>query len=278
VTASARDSGLTDAAADAVTGDDADALLARIAATPRLLVALDFDGTLAPLVDEPMTARATPDAARAVEALAALPDTTVALVSGRSLHDLREIAEHTDDSRLLLAGSHGAQYWVPVEGELATDDDDEAHALRDELREATAAAIGDRPGVWVEPKTFGFGIHTRSASPEDEQFARDTADALITERAPHWRRRSGHSIVEYAFRHEGKDAAIATLRERLGATGVLFAGDDTTDEDALRSLTSEDLGVRVGPGETAASVRVRDIQELTALLVRLAQKRAPARE
>jgi alpha,alpha-trehalose-phosphate synthase [UDP-forming]/trehalose-phosphatase len=252
--------------------------LGRVAASDRLLIALDFDGTLAPLEDEPMKARALPVAAAAVAALAALPDTPVAFVSGRSLHDLREIAEHADDAQIFLAGSHGAEFWVPGEGALETDDDEMAPALRDELRDEMTAQVGDLEGVWVEPKTFGFGIHTRVASAEDAQTARDAADRLVQERAPHWRRRTGHNIVEYSFRHEGKDSALAALRERLGATAVLFAGDDVTDEDALASLGPDDLGIRVGEGETAASARVGSIQELAAALSMLARMRADRRE
>jgi alpha,alpha-trehalose-phosphate synthase [UDP-forming]/trehalose-phosphatase len=252
--------------------------LARVAASDRLLVALDFDGTLAPLEDEPMNARALPSAAAAVAALAALPDTPVAFVSGRSMHDLREIAEHADDDQIFLAGSHGAEFWVPGEGLLQTDDEENGPALRDELRDRMTAEVGGLDGVWVEPKTFGFGIHTRVASPEDAQTARSAADRLVQDRAPHWRRRTGHNIVEYSFRHEGKDSAIAALRERTGATAVLFAGDDVTDEDALASLGPDDLGIRVGDGETAASVRVGSIQDLAAALSLLARMRAERRE
>ena len=252
--------------------------LTRVAAADRLLVALDFDGTLAPLEDEPMRARALPVAAKAVAALAALPDTPVAFVSGRSMHDLREIAEHADDAQIFLAGSHGAELWVPGEGHLDTEDDEDAALLRDELRDAMTAQLSEFEGVWVEPKTFGFGIHSRVASAEDAQKARDAADRLVALRAPHWRRRTGHNIVEYSFRHEGKDSAIAALRERLGATAVLFAGDDVTDEDALASLGPADLGVRVGQGQTAASVRVGSIQELAAALSLLARMRADRRE
>lgn len=257
---------------------DLRAALDRVARADRLLVALDFDGTLAPLEDDPMSARALPEAAAAVAALAALPDTPVAFVSGRSLHDLREIAEHADDSPVYLAGSHGAQFWVPGQGETVTDDDAEADALRDELREHLTSELSDLDGVWVEPKTFGFGIHTRVASPEDARRAHETADRVVAEHAPHWRRRTGHNIVEYSFRHEGKDSAIAALRERLDATAVLFAGDDVTDEDALASLGPSDLGIRVGDGETAASVRVGSIQELAAALDLLARMRGGARQ
>src|SRR5690606_32452802 len=98
-----------------VVTDDAvvDEALEEIAATERLLVALDFDGTLAPLQDEPMRSRAVPEATAAIDRLVALPDTVVALVSGRTLEHLRIIAEHDDDSRVWLAGSHGVEFWRP---------------------------------------------------------------------------------------------------------------------------------------------------------------------
>lgn len=246
-----------------------------IARTPRLLVALDFDGTLSPHEDEPMDARMLPAARDAVDALAALPDTTVALVSGRSLGDLRAIAEHTDDSPLLLAGSHGAEFWLPGEGAVEPAEDDADVALRDRLFAEAGEAIAPYQGVWLEPKTFGFGVHTRTAKNAEEAAAADAAvDALIAAHAPQWRRRKGLNIVEYAFRHEGKDSAVANLRERTGATAVLFAGDDVTDEDALRSLGEGDLGVHVGSGQTAALVSMPDIPAFAELLGVLARARA----
>ena len=75
-------------------------------------------------------------------------------------------------------------------------------------------------GVWIEPKTFGFGVHTRRADPADAEVADRAVDAIVQAEAPHWRRRTGHNIVEYAFRHEGKDSAIAELRERTDAAAV----------------------------------------------------------
>jgi trehalose 6-phosphate phosphatase len=120
-------------------------------------------------------------------------------------------------------------------------------------------------------------VHTRRAAAEAAAEANRLVDEIVAAEAPHWRRRTGHNIVEFAFRHEGKDSAIAELRERLGATAVLFAGDDVTDEDALASLGAGDLGVRVGDGPTAAAVRVPDIAALAELLTLLASERARAR-
>lgn len=256
------------------TQDDAVAVLA---AAERLLVALDFDGTLSPLEDEPMDARMLTAARDAVNALVATPDTIVAFVSGRSLVDLRVIAEHDDASRVFLAGSHGAEFWIPGAGVESHGEDRADVALRDTLRAHAEDATAHLDGVWIEPKTFGFGVHTRRATAEAAAEANRLVDGIVSAEAPQWRRRTGHNIVEFAFRHEGKDSAIAELRERVGATAVLFAGDDVTDEDALASLGKEDVGVRVGEGETSATVRVADIAALAALLRRLAEARSQQR-
>ncbi|MEV4688652.1 trehalose-phosphatase [Microbacterium sp. LWH3-1.2] len=255
----------------------ADDAIARLAAADRLLVALDFDGTLSPLEDEPMDARMLPAARDAVDALVATPDTIVAFVSGRSLVDLRVIAEHDDGSRVLLAGSHGAEFWIPGEGIASHGEDEAGVALRDALRGHAEDATRHLEGVWIEPKTFGFGVHTRRATAEAAAEANRLVDEIVAAEAPHWRRRTGHSIVEFAFRHEGKDSAIAELRERVAATAVLFAGDDVTDEDALASLGEGDVGVRVGEGQTSARVRVADITALAALLQQLAAARSLSR-
>ena len=257
--------------------DDGRDAIAGVAASDLLLVALDFDGTLSPLADEPMDARMLPAARDAVNAVVAAPDTVVAFVSGRSLVDLRVIAEHDDASRVLLAGSHGAEFWIPGEGLQSHGEDEADVALRDAMRSHAEAATAELDGVWIEPKTFGFGVHTRRATAEAAAEANRLADEIVAAEAPHWRRRTGHNIVEFAFRHEGKDSAIAELRERVGATAVLFAGDDVTDEDALASLGADDLGVRVGDGPTAAAVRVPDIAALADLLKLLAAERTRVR-
>ncbi|WP_022878387.1 trehalose-phosphatase [Microbacterium sp. B19] len=251
----------------------ADAALEAVSTTPVLLVALDFDGTLAPLVDEPMKARMTPRAREIVDALAALPDTVVALVSGRSLGHLREIAEHDDQSPVWLAASHGAQFWVPGAGEEAAPDDADDLALRDRLHDEITDGLAHLDGVWIEPKEFGVGVHTRRADAETAREAREIADRLVADRAPEWRRRTGHDILEFAFRQEGKDSAVQHLRERTGATAVIFAGDDVTDEDALRTLGPGDLGIHVGTGDTAAVLKVADIDGLVDVLEAVARQR-----
>lgn len=250
------------------------AALNRIATASRLLVALDFDGTLAPLQNEPMDARMLPASRAAVEALTRAPRTWVALVSGRSLVDLRLLAEHHDDSPVLLAGSHGAEYWFPRQGLVEPAEDPADVALRDRLRAQAEHATAGLAGVWIEPKTFGIGVHTRRATAEVAAVADARVDAVVQAAAPHWRRRTGHNIVEYSFRHEGKDTAILRLRQRVDASETLFAGDDITDEDAIAALGPDDLGIRVGDAPTAAALIVPDIPALAVLLAELARLRA----
>jgi trehalose 6-phosphate phosphatase len=255
-----------------------DADLSALARTDRLVVALDFDGTASPLVADPMAARALPEVAVQIDRLAALADTVVAYVSGRSMHDLRVITEHTDDSPIALAGSHGAQFWYPGEGDAAATGDPTEEGAREELWAAAQPIIARYEGAEFEPKTFGMGVHTRRADPETEKKVFAEIDALVAERFPHWRRRSGHRVLEFSSRAEGKDAAMGALRQRFDATGILFAGDDVTDEDAMRVLQPGDLGVRVGPGESAAALRVESPQEIALLLQALADERSASRE
>ena len=257
------------------TPDDA---LTAIARTPRLVVALDFDGTASPLVAEPMAARALPEVKTQLDRLSALPDTHIAFVSGRSMDDLQEITEHTADSLIALAGSHGAQYWFPG----IADADVSGQATEDGTREelwAVAQPIVDRhEKVRLEPKTYGMAIHTRQATPEVEAAVFAEIDALMLERFPQWRRRAGSRVLEFSSRVEGKDAAMNALRDHFDATGILFAGDDVTDEDAMRVLRQGDLGVRVGPGESAAALRVENPQQMAALLEALVTERVAGRE
>lgn len=250
--------------------------LSEIANTPRLIVALDFDGTASPLVLDPMAARALPAVAEQVARLAALPDTLVAYVSGRSMDDLKIITEHTDASPIALAGSHGAQYWFPgTAGEDAPPSED---GDREALLAAAQPIVDRYEGVVLEPKTFGIGIHARAATPEDEAAAFLELDAIVAERLPHWRRRTGHRVLEFSSRIEGKDTAMTVLRDYFDATGILFAGDDVTDEDAMKVLQPGDLGVRVGPGQTAATLRVDTPQEIAALLEAVVSERSSGRE
>ena len=76
-------------------------------------------------------------------------------------------------------------------------------------------------------------------------------------------------VLDLAVVKVSKGAALDTLRERVVADGVLFAGDDVTDETAFARLRPGDVGVKVGDGETAAAFRVAGPADVAVLLERL---------
>jgi trehalose 6-phosphate phosphatase len=242
------------------------AALAAIAGTPALLLALDFDGTLAPLVDDPMTARALPEVRATMTRLAELAGIRLALVSGRSLDSLRIVAEELPPG-VLLVGSHGAELWI--DGELTILPIAEAdHALLGRLAVLLDGVAAEHPGVHVEYKPAGAAMHTRLADPATAQRAVTEALAGAAE-LPGLTPRTGKDILEFSVHAATKGEGIEYLRHAVGATAVLFIGDDVTDEDGFAVLRPGDLGIKVGPGPTRAGYRVADPFAVAELLGKL---------
>lgn len=256
-----------------------DSALRDFAAAGKILVALDFDGVLAPLVLDPWTSRILPASAEAVASLTTQPGVTVVLVSGREAGDLVELADVPVGTRVV--GSHGAQ-WGTVsfapDGRRVLEADpveltEEQAALRAVLVRETEEIAATGEGAWVQAKPAAAVLHTRGASREDA--ARLTEATLAGPAA----REGVHvvvgkEVVEMAVLEVTKGDAVVRLRDELGADAVMYAGDDTTDEDAFAVLGDGDLGIKVGDGHTGAAYRVTDPDEFSAVLLRLAELRA----
>lgn len=257
-----------------MTGPAWDAAL-RVAETANLLVAVDFDGTLAPTVDDPATARALPRSVAAVDELAQLDSTAVALVSGRHLAGLRSVAEATPE--VILVGSHGAESLVNGEESGPTLSARE-HDTLDALCRGIQAVAARFPGAHAEPKPSGCGLHTRLVAPADAEVAREAALAVVSALAgsASITERYGKDILEFTVRAADKGTALGWLRELTSATAVLFLGDDVTDEDGFRALSPGDVGIKVGTGDTAAEFRVADPIEVSELLATVATARQRA--
>ena len=246
--------------------------LDRIAAAPTLLVALDFDGTLAPLVDDPDDSRALPAARVALDALAALPSTVVALVSGRSLESLSRVGEAPAGQPLV--GSHGLEVrFAAGDARPAVDAVDAARvaALRSRLEPLVAAV----PGAWIEPKPAGLTVHSRRVDdPEAVRSLTEAVHAAAAAADDALTVRDGRDVVEFAVRNATKGDGLRALVARFAPDAVLFAGDDVTDEDALAVLGPDDLGIKVGEAESIARVRVADVDAMAAALAHLVRMRA----
>lgn len=233
--------------------------LQRLARVPHLLVASDFDGTLAPLVDHPDEAHSDPAALAALRALAALPDTQVAVISGRARADLaRRLG---DDGTFILVGSHGAERDAGARLVIAPAAAQRLGELAGEL-----SALAERtPGCFVERKPAAIAFHYRRAAPAIAEAA--VQEALA--RPALYEGLSvlpGSKVLEFCALSVGKGQALQELR---GGATVLFIGDDVTDEAAFEVLQGDDLGVKVGREPTRALARVADVGEVAALLTEL---------
>jgi len=238
-----------------------------LAETPVLLVASDFDGVLAPLVADPDAAAPLPAAVAALRELAGLPRTSVALVSGRALADLGRLSGLAGTAHLV--GSHGAE---ADGGSPAVLGPDEA-ALLTRVRTALEELAAGHDGVLVEAKPASATLHVRQA---DRATARELTDAALTGPG-RWAGvhvTPGKEVVELVVVRTSKGTALDVLRDRLEATAVLYAGDDVTDETAFAVLGPGDVGIKVGPGDTAAAHRVAEPADVVTVLERLARARA----
>jgi trehalose 6-phosphate phosphatase len=250
--------------------------LAAFAARPRVIVGLDFDGVLAPIVVDRDAARALPGSMEAVRALAGLPETSVLLVSGRALDSLAAVSGVGPDDPIGLIGSHGAETSLrhPSGGQSPTigmTPEDEAR-LREVVDAVRAIARTDST-LDVELKPTGVVLHTRQAAPE--VAARAEEQALSGPGAwPGVHAIRGKAVVELAVVETSKGLALQRLRSIDGTAAVLYAGDDVTDETAFAVLAADDVGVKVGPGDTRATYRVDGPEDVRELLQRLVAERS----
>jgi trehalose-phosphatase len=161
------------------------------------IVFLDYDGTLAPIVDQPDKAFISEDTRAALSALAA-SKRPVAIISGRSNEKLKDFLQL--DS-LYFAGSHGVNIVGPrgraIDGpDPAAMVGAEALAALDAARMQLDAALGGIPGYLTENNVFCITSHYRMVPAEKHGLVRDTVDAVLSEHKEHLVRRDGKMVHE----------------------------------------------------------------------------------
>jgi trehalose 6-phosphate phosphatase len=230
-----------------------------------LLVACDYDGTMAPIVANPDDARPLTESAAALRELAGLPSTTAALISGRALRDLATLSRMP--AEVHLVGSHGSEFDTGFVHGI----DDSAKALLGKIKDTLSAIAAEYAGVAIEIKPASIALHVRNAEPTDAAEALKKAlasakswDAQITE---------GKAVAEFAVIQTDKGQALDILRHQESASAAVFLGDDVTDEKAFRRLHGPDVGIKVGPGDTLADYRIDSPEEVALALSCLLEAR-----
>ena len=240
----------------------------------RVLLLLDYDGTLTPIVDRPELAVLAPETKALLAGLSQDERFMLGIVSGRSLDDVRG---KVDVSGLVYAGNHGLEIQGPGL--------DFIHPAAEELRETQTRVYArlrevlvGAPGVFLEDKGLTLSLHYRLTPREyledvEERFAGAVAPFLAEGQVEVAR---GKEVLE--VRPKGpwnKGTSITMITETYGASSVtVFFGDDVTDEDGFAVVQErEGIAVMVGPAgqPTHAMYRVDSPREVVEALVLLAQ-------
>jgi trehalose 6-phosphate phosphatase len=244
------------------------------AALSSALVALDFDGTLAPISPHPDDARPLAGADQILHDVRAT-GATLAIVTGRSVASLLRVSRFGDVPGLVIYGTHGAERWQA--GELR------APAIPpglDELRRSLPGlltSIAHEPDLWIEDKGLSLVIHARLTAEPERVLMRLHAPVEQVAAAAGLGVRPGKEVLEICI--PGIDKGTA-LRELLSddTAAAFYAGDDLGDLPAITELKAwakrsgrpaltVGVGKRLIPGETDATVP--DPQSLISLLRQL---------
>ncbi|MCF6523116.1 trehalose-phosphatase [Streptomyces sp. JJ36] len=219
-----------------------DALLAR---PGQALVAVDFDGTLAPIVPDPDQARAHPEAAPALARLAPRL-AAVAVITGRPAGLAVRYGGFTADPALgdlVVLGGYGAERWDAASGEVRTPPPHPGvEAVRDEL---PALLAESEQGVHLEDKGRALAVHTRRAAEPAAALERLRAPLAVLAGRHGLTVEPGRLVLELRPPGMDKGQALTGLVRETGARTVLYAGDDLGDLaafDAVERLRGE--GVR----------------------------------
>jgi trehalose 6-phosphate phosphatase len=244
----------------------------------RAMIALDYDGVLAPIVADPTKAVPAPGAVETLRRLAGTVG-TLAVVTGRPAAVAVQLGGLDSVPGLVVEGQYGAERWEA--GELTTPEDPPGVVEARDALPAALAAAGADPAVWVEDKRLAVVVHTRPAADPDGELAR-LRPALASFAAEHGLEpHPGKMVLELRPPGHDKGGVLRRLAADRHPAAVLFAGDDVGDIPGfeavaeLRATGTPGLSVASASAEAAtvadaADVAVDGPAGVVALLTRLA--------
>lgn len=215
---------------------------ALVRAAPGTVVGLDFDGTLAPIVDDPAQAHIHPDAGEVLVDLATQV-LALAVITGRPARqalDLGGLEQVGDDiaaagKDLFVFGQYGNERWSSSRRRVVSPRPPAGLAsfereLPRTLRRADAA------DAHVEDKGLAVAVHTRRLDDPEAAFLRLLPALEKLARRHDLSVEPGRNVIEIRSSGMHKGTAVTTLVEELGATGFVFAGDDLGDLEAFEAV------------------------------------------
>jgi trehalose 6-phosphate phosphatase len=230
----------------------------RLRAHSAVLVALDFDGTLAPVEPHPEDARPVEGVDQVLRDVRAT-GATLAVVTGRTVASLLRVSGFGDIPGIVIYGTHGAERWEAGTLRAATPPPG-LQDLRDRLPGLLAETVRD-PDLWVEDKGLSLVVHARLTTRPEAVLERLRGPVSRVAAAAGLEVRPGKEVLEICV--PGLDKGTV-LRELLGAdtAAALYAGDDVSDQAAMAEVHAwaersgrTGLTVAVGSGGSGGSGR-----------------------
>lgn len=239
-----------------------------------IIVFLDYDGTLTPIVERPELAVISEEMKGTVLRLSEI--FTVSIVSGRATDDVKG---KVGLENLFYAGSHGFEIIYP-NGKLKLND--EAQKIRpiiDEAYKKLSSSLSSVKGAFVEHVKYTLSTHYRLAADKDVPLVEKIVDDLLKE-YPMLRKTHGKKVFEIRPRIDwDKGKAVDWILNDISSTPQeklfpIYIGDDITDEDVFRILKDRGLGIVVLDSVRASEARYKvsqpkDVQKVLEFLISL---------
>jgi trehalose 6-phosphate phosphatase len=256
-------------------------LARRIARARSIVVASDFDGTLAPIRNRPEAATPAPGARAALARLAAVPGVTMAIVSGRALEDLER---RVGVDGPIWIGNQGYETRIPGRPVVrAWEGVDRAPVLR------AARAVSERlkgvRGVFLEDKGPIVTLHYRLAPRKEIDRIGEALRNMKRQQASAVRIAEGKCVFEFRpARPVNKGRALLRALSEINVPAramFWYFGDDEADEEAFAALPDDAVTVHVGSLADASVARYvvdapRDVVSVLDAIRRVAERRPAA--
>ena len=231
--------------------EDWKSIQARIQQAHYLFLFLDYDGTLTPIVSQPELAFCPSDVKRYLQELRDLSNVRIAIISGRSLEDLRR---KVGVSGIIYVGNHGLE----IEHSDGRHKKVLSSARAGELKSITQNLqylLKEIPGILFEEKGPILSVHYRNVAQEFVPRIPQVLEEELQQWGNRWKMASGKMVLEIQPNvdfHKGK--AVREILNTFPSIGFLpiYLGDDLTDEDAFRVLKDHGISVFVGPGNSTS--------------------------
>ncbi|MBI4548422.1 MAG: bifunctional alpha,alpha-trehalose-phosphate synthase (UDP-forming)/trehalose-phosphatase [Ignavibacteriae bacterium] len=241
------------------------------------LIMLDYDGTLVPFADEPIAAKPDAQIISILKKLSSIEQNHVVVLSGR---DRETLEKWLGDLHLTLVAEHGG--WVKPQGQnswdmTVTPPDDN---WKKDIRPVLELFVSRIPGSCIEEKFFSLVWHYRTASNESASIAArellDTLSQLSTNL--NIQVLPGNKILEVRNAGISKGMYYLRFHSANAPKFILAIGDDWTDEDLFSVLPPQAYSIKVAPRISKARFNLRSVNDVRALLEKLATLSGPAQK